>query len=142
MPGRIDDLEASGAGGVATAEMAILLPFIVMLAFAMVEASRMCMVTQVLANAAREGCRVAVCNGKTSADVIARVDSTLTAARIDPTLVTVTLSPTAIQQATSSSQITLTLGVDFSKVNWFSSPFFFPSTTRLSASAVMLSQRQ
>ncbi len=126
--------------GAATVEMAVLLPLIVMLAFAMTEASRLCMVSQLLTNAAREGCRVAASNGNLSSDVTTRVDAALTAAKITPSLVTRTLSPSAIQGTTSSDQVALTLAVDFGKVNWLGTPFFFKSTT-VTAKVVMQSER-
>jgi len=126
--------------GGAAVEMAVVLPFIVTLAFAMTESARMCMVAQLLTNAAREGCRVAVTNGNVSSDVTARVDASLTAANISPSLVTRTLSPSPIEATTSSDQISLTLVADFSKVNWFSTPFFYKSTI-VTAKVVMLSQR-
>jgi hypothetical protein len=106
----------------------------------MLEAARMCMVAQLLANAAREGCRVAASNGKTTADVTTRVNATLTAAGITPSLVTTTLNPTDVTTATSSQTITLTLSVSFDKVNWLPTPFFYKSTT-MTSRAVMLSQR-
>jgi Flp pilus assembly protein TadG len=120
--------------------MAVLLPVFMLLVLAMLEAARMCMVAQLLTNAAREGCRVAASNGKTNSDVTTRVNATLTAAGITPSLVTTTLSPSDVTTATSSQTITVTLSVSFSKVNWLPSPFFYKSTT-MTSQAVMLSQR-
>lgn len=126
--------------GAAMVEMAVMLPVVALLLMGMLEASRMCVTTQLLTNAAREGCRVASAQGKTSQDVTSRIDATLTAAGITPALVTRTLSPPSIETTVLNAQITLTLSVNFSDVNWFSSPFFFKNTT-VSASAAMLSQR-
>ena len=121
-------------------ELAVLLPVIMLLVIGMLEASRMCVVAQVLTNAARDGCRVAASVGKTSANVTTRVDAALTSAGINPALVSRTLSPSNIETTTLNTQISLTLSVSFSSVNWFSTPFFFKSKT-IAASAAMLSQR-
>ena len=126
--------------GAAMVEMAVLMPVMVLLVLGMLEASRMCMVAQLLANAAGEGCRVAVSMRKTSQDVTTRVAATLTAAGIAPSLVTASLSPSSIETTRLNVPIKLTLNVNFSQVNWLPTPFFFKSST-VSASAVMLSQR-
>ena len=126
--------------GVAMLEMVLILPVLTLLAFAMIEAARMCIVSQLLTNAAREGCRVAITNGKTSTDVTTRIDASFTAARITPALVTRTLSPSAVDATKSNDPISLTLSVNFNNVNWFPSPFFFKSRT-ITAQAVMMSER-
>ena len=127
--------------GAASLELALFTPILIVLIFGMLEASRMCMVAQLLTNAAREGCRVAAANGSVTADVYTRVQATLDAT--DPNLyplVTMSLSPSPVESATGNTSISLTLSVAFSDVNWLSSPFFFRSST-IQASAVMLSQR-
>jgi len=126
--------------GAALVEMAVVTPMLILLVFGMMEVTRMCMVAQLLTNAAREGCRVAVNNGTTSADVDARVKATLDASdtKIYP-LITETLSPTAIQSTALNTPITLTLSVPFSSVDWLAPPLFFSSRT-ITAKAVMLSQ--
>ncbi len=127
-------------GGAALVELVAAAPLIVLLVFGMMEAGRMCTVSIVLANAAREGCRVAVSRGKTSTDVSARVKSTLSAAGISSSAVTMTLTPSTIETTTLNTQISLKLSVPFTSVYWLKSPFFYKSTT-LSSTTVMLSQR-
>jgi len=126
--------------GTALVEITVILPLMLLLVLGMLEATRMCAVAQTLSNAARDGCRVAVSSGKTSQDVTTRVDQALTAAGIAPALVTRTLSPSSIETTTLNTQITLTLSVNFSSVNWFASPFVFKSQT-VTSSVIMLSQR-
>lgn len=126
--------------GAAMVEMAVILPAFALIVFGMLEATRMCMVAQLLTDAARQGCRVAVTNGKTSADVTASVDAALDAAKIKRTLVGRALSPSSIETTTSSDQISLTLSVNFGDVNWLGAPFFF-KTGKVTAGATMLSQR-
>ena len=121
-------------------ELAVLMPVVVLLALGMVEASRMCMVAQLLTNAARDGCRVAVSNGSTGQDVTACINSNLSAAGITPSLVTISLSPSSVESTVLNDPITVTLTVDFSKVNWLKNPFFF-KTSNILGTSVMLSQR-
>lgn len=137
---RLQPERTRGLRGVATVEMAVIAPVVVLLVLGMIEASRMCQVTQILANAAREGCRVAISIGKTSADVTTRVESTLSAAGINPALVTVSLSPSSVDTTHLNTQITLTLSVNFTSVNWIAQPFFF-KTSVITSSCTMYSQR-
>ena len=127
--------------GAALVEMAVVTPMLILLVFGVIEATRMCMVAQLLTNAAREGCRVAVNNSTTSANVDARVKATLDASdtRIYP-LITETLNYPNLSQARLNTPISLTLSVPFSSVDWLAPPFFCSSRT-ITATAVMLSQR-
>lgn len=128
--------------GAAMVEMALILSLFTTMVFAMIEATRMCMVAQLLTNAARDGCRVAASPGKAAADVTTRVNATLTNGRITPSLVTTTVSPSSIENThlTDTGWITVTVSVPFASVNWFTSPFFYGSST-ITATAVMRSQR-
>ena len=133
-----------GRRGVAMVELATILPIFVLLGFATIEASRMCMVAQLLANAARDGCRVAVLATSTTSDVTTRINATLSAAGFSSTAiasVTTTVSPSDVTTTTSGTQITVSLSVPFGSVNWLSTPFFYSSTTKITGVAVMCSQR-
>jgi Flp pilus assembly protein TadG len=126
-------------------ELAVVLPMFVLLLFGMAEASRMCMVAQLLANAAREGCRVAASKNKTQADVTARVNATLAASGMVPAKVTttITISPARanVQSSIRGDKINVTLTVPFRDVNWLPSPFFYGGTTPVRGVAVMCSER-
>lgn len=130
--------------GVAMVELASILPVLSLLAFATIEASRMCMVAQIMANAARDGCRVAVVASSANSDVTTRVNAALEAAGFSPSAiaaVTTTISPSDVTTATSGSSITVTLSVPFGGVNWLPAPFFYSATTQVTGGAVMRSQR-
>jgi Flp pilus assembly protein TadG len=120
-------------------ELAVILPVFVTLVFAMLEAARMCMVAQLLTNAAREGCRVAATNGKKWTDATARIAATLTPSNLN-TLVTIATPTTLPENTHLGDRITVTITVPFATVNWLPTPFFYKSTT-ISATAVMSSER-
>jgi Flp pilus assembly protein TadG len=125
----------------AAVEVAILLPVFVMLVFAQIEASRLAMVAQVLTVAAREGCRVAVLDGKTQSDVTARVDGILNSAGL--TGVTMTQVPadcTTVRASSTPNTIRITLSVPFSSVSWPSPSQYFGGAT-VSGTATMSSER-
>ena len=113
----------------ALAGVFILIPLV----FGMIQTARICMVSQLLTNAAREGCRVAVTNNMTSADVTNRVNTVLANTGIAPTI---TLSPTVLHWISDSQPgtayndpnptISLTLSVSFQKVSWL--PTVYPLT--------------
>ncbi len=134
-----------GRRGAALVEMAVILPVFALLLLGMAEASRMCMVSQLLANAARDGCRVAVIAGKTQADVTASVKATLKASKMDPDKVTTSIAITNsrpnVQSSTRNDRITVTLSVPFKDVNWLPTPFFYSGAAPISAAAVMRSER-
>ena len=136
--------------GMAIVELACFVPVLMVVVFATIEAARMCMVSQLLTNAAREGCRVAATNGKASADVTSRVNATLIAAGFTTAQATqvtgsMSLTPSSIETTAGNTPITLTLSLPMNGtngVNWLSSPYFFRTTTMtISGKAVMLSQR-
>ncbi|MDB5350327.1 MAG: TadE family protein [Planctomycetota bacterium] len=126
--------------GAVLVEMAVVLPVFALLVFGVLEASRLCMASQLLTNTARDGCRVAVSRGKYSSDVTTRVNAALDASGITHSNVTVAVSPSAIENTKLGDQITVTITVSFSRVNWLPSPFFFKTTT-VSGRAVMSSER-
>lgn len=137
---RIPTKKRARRRGVALTEMAMILPVFAVIIFAMLEATQMCMVSQLLTNAAREACRVAVTQGKFASDVTARINATLTSANINPSLVTTTISPTSIESTHLNDQISVTVTIPFNNVSWISPPFFYSNAT-MKAKAVMLSQR-
>lgn len=124
--------------GVAAVEMAIVLPVLLLILIGMIESSRMLMVSQVLTNAAREGCRMGVINGRTTADVEARVNQILADARINGA--TIVTTPGAVQTTSLGDPVTVTITVDFQQVSWLASPFLYQNAT-LTGSATMSSER-
>ena len=139
------------AGG-AAAELAIILPIIVALVFGQIESSRLGMVSQLLTTAAREGCRVAVINGKTLSDVQTRVTSVLSGSGISPGSVTLVdsdpgtngawLSPSTLSASLPSggTAVTLTIRISYSTVSWLPTPSYLKSAS-VAASATLNSER-
>ena len=81
---------------------------------------------------------VAVINGKTQADVQARVNAVLAGSRIN--VGTVTPSPSNWATAPGGTAVTVTLSVNYSSVSWLPTPRFLRNKT-VSASATMNSER-
>lgn len=127
--------------GAAIVEMALVLPLFIALIFAQIESARLGMVSQLLTTAAREGCRVAVVNGNTNADVTNRVNTVLNSLAI--TGATMTQTPTdctTVHAGDSPNTITVTLSVPYSRVSWLPVPYFLTSAT-ITASATLSSER-
>ena len=80
--------------GAAIVEAALVLPIFFMVILGIVEFGRAFMVTQMVQNAAREGCRRAITGGYSNASIISEVKSDLTAAGISSADVTVTITVT------------------------------------------------
>lgn len=92
-----------GTRGQSLVEMAIALPILLALLIGIVEMSRAWNARQVLTNAAREGARLGVIQGKTAAEVQAAVGARLTDAGLDPGLATVTI--TGVDAATGTPTV-------------------------------------
>jgi Flp pilus assembly protein TadG len=126
--------------GAATVELALVLPLFFMVVFSLIDVSRLGMVAQLLAGAAREGGRVAVVPGSTQPDVQARVNAFLSGSGV-PTVTSsnLTITPSTWTTASSGTAITVSISVPFSHVSWFGTPYIFGSTT-LNASATFSSE--
>jgi Flp pilus assembly protein TadG len=122
--------------GAAAVEFAVVAPVFFLLIFGMIEYGRMCMVQQVITNASREGARLAVLDGATSAEVDASVDAYMTAASINPASVTVTVAPNPPSDAEFGEPVAVTVSVPFDQVSWLPSPMYLGGQT-LSATTVM-----
>jgi Flp pilus assembly protein TadG len=123
--------------GASAVEMAIVAPVFVALIMGQIEASRLGMVAQLLTNAAREGCRMAVVPGNTLTDVQGRVNAVLGGSGIS--VGTVTPTPSTWQTAPQGTAITVSLSVPYSQVSWLGTPFFLANAT-VSSSATMSSE--
>jgi hypothetical protein len=125
--------------GAAMVETAIVLPLFFLLVFGMFEMSRLGMVAQLLATAARDGCRVAVVSGRTQADVDAAVKSILDGGSIPSSACRPVMSRD-ITTAHLGDPITLTLQVSFKDVSWLATPIFLGSAS-VTTSATLSSER-
>lgn len=129
-----------GRSGTSAVELAIVAPVLVAMIMGQIESSRLGMVMQLLTTAAREGCRVAVLDGSTQADVQNRVNGVLNGAGIDVGTVTPTCpSPYAWDSAPMGTPITVTLSVPYAKVSWLGAPIFFQGAN-VTASATLSSE--
>jgi len=120
--------------GVAVVEFAVVAPLFFLLVFGMIEFGRMVMVQQVITNASREGARIGVLDGATTADVTTAVNNYLTSAAVQGA--TVTVDPSPPSSAGYGAPVTVTVSVSFNQVSWLPSPMFLGGQT-LSAVTVM-----
>jgi Flp pilus assembly protein TadG len=118
--------------------MAVVFPLLLTMILGMVEMARLGMVAQLVATATREGCRVAVIQGKVQADVEARVDAVLAGSGINQG--TLTITPSNWEAATSGTAVTVSLSVPYSSVSWVPLPKFLKDAT-IQASATMSCER-
>jgi len=127
--------------GASAVEMALVAPVLVTLLLGMIEAARLGMVAQLLTTAAREGCRVAVLDGMTQADVQSRINSVLSGSGISVGTVTPTCPSSSYTwtSAPSGTAVTVSLSVPYNQVTWLKVPGFFSDVT-ISAAATMSSQ--
>lgn len=126
--------------GASAVEMAFVAPVFVMLVLGIIESSRLGMVAQLLTTAAREGCRVAIIDGKAPIDVQNQIKGVLSGSGISVETVTQSLSPDTWASSPEGTAITVSLRVPYSKVSWLPTPFFFKNAT-ISVSATMSSER-
>jgi Flp pilus assembly protein TadG len=115
-------------------EFAVVAPVFLLLVFGMIEYGRMVMVQQVITNASREGARVAVLDGSTTASVTSAVTSYLTAGSI--TGASVTVNPDPPSNAQYGDPVTVTVSIPFSQVSWLPSPMYLGGTTLTSATVM------
>jgi hypothetical protein len=102
----------------------------------LVETARLGRVAQLLTTAAREGCRVAVINGKAQTDVQSRVNAVLSGSGIS--VGTVTPSPSNWTTVAGGTAVTVSLSVPYKNVSWLKPVFL--KNANVSVSATMSSE--
>lgn len=131
--------------GTSALEMALVAPVFVALVMGQIETSRLGMVSQLLTNAAREGCRVAVIPDSRPYDVRLsdfrnRVNAVLSGSGITFNNVTPTCpAPYSWDSAPGGTPITVSLSVPYSQVSWLGTPFFLKDAV-ITTSATMSSE--
>jgi len=115
-------------------EFAVVAPLFFLMVFGMIEFGRMIMVQQVITNASREGARMAVLDGATTAAVEAAVQTYLQGATIQNAQVSVNPDPPS--SAGYGEPVSVTVSINFDQVSWLPSPMFLGGQS-LSASSVM-----
>ena len=139
--------------GIATVEMALLLPVLVTIMLGMFELSRAIMVKQLLTGAARKGCRTGILSPYGNSDIISDVTNVMRDNGLDstkfnpPTIGAVNITvtdpngntlPDALDAPTGSI-VTVTVVVPMSSVKWVSS-FFLTNSMVESDTIVMMKQ--
>lgn len=111
----------SRRAGASTVEMALVGPFLFAVIFGLFEISYGYMVHHLIQDAARQGCRVAVCYGQTNAAVQAKINSLLQAEHILGSTTKIMVNSTAADVSTAKigDQITVQITVPASKVSFF-----------------------
>ena len=118
--------------GVAAVEFAVVVPVFLLLLLGMIEFGRAIMVQQMLTNASREGARLGVLDGTTTAQVRTTVENYLTTIEGETTAV----NPDPPGNAGFGQPVSVTVSVGFDQVSWLSSPMFLGGRN-LSATTVM-----
>ena len=114
--------------GVATIEMALVAPFLLLLIFASIEFARMMMVRQALTNACREGSRHACLATTTSDDsaiqlIQERLKGVINSS-VDAKLIDISIEPAFSSSLESQTQITTAIEVSCSDVSWLPPMFY------------------
>lgn len=129
-----------GRRGAAMVETAVVLPVFFLLVFGLIEISRLGMTSQLLSTAANAGCRVAVINGKTQADVNDTVQAILNSGGITTYTFPEAKNTKDIEKVEKGEPIRVTISVPFRDVSWLSTPLFFGSAI-ITSSATHSSER-
>ena len=108
--------------GVAALEMAIVTPFVFVIAFSAIEFTRMVMIQQALTNAAREGSRVASLattqsTSKVEEEVRFFLRKCMSVSESE-SAITITTLPESFDTIQAGDVVSTSVSVDFSKISW------------------------
>lgn len=105
--------------GATAVEFAVVIPVFLFLIFGIAEIGRAYMVTHLLNNAARNGCRTGILSSKANTDITSAVDSALSG-KVSGYTTTVKVNGTVANASTAASgdELTVTVSVSASKVTW------------------------
>ncbi|MBO0696901.1 MAG: pilus assembly protein [Zavarzinella sp.] len=122
----------------ATVEFAFVVPLFFLLILGAIDCGRAMMGLDLIANASRSGCRAGTLPQATNSDVTSAVDAHLSSGGVSGATTTVQVNgqPADVATARKGDQITVTVSVPFSSVNWLPTSWFFGGKT-LSRSTVM-----
>lgn len=110
----------SGRRAANVVEFAIVGPVLFLIILGMIELARGYMVSHLLTNAARAGCRVGILGGRANADVTTAVNNQLGYAGIRNDSVTILVNEggTDVANAKSGDEVTVSVTVPVSSVSW------------------------
>lgn len=114
-------LRSSRRNGASTVEMALISPVLFAIVFGLFEIAYGYMVHHLIQDAARQGCRVAVCYNESNVDVNAKITSLLQTEQISgsTTKIMVNGSVADVASAKAGDQITVQITIPASKVSLF-----------------------
>ena len=126
--------------GAAAVEFALVAPLLFTLIFAAIDCGRAMMGLDLVANAARDGCRTGALSNGTNTSVISAANAQMNAAGLTgatPT-VTITVNGNSVDCSTANQgdQIMVTVSVPANSVSWLPTSWYFGGTT-LTRSVVM-----
>lgn len=128
-PRRLLQLRTGCRKAAAAVEFAIVAPFLFLtVIIPTIEFGRGFMVSEMLTNAARSGCRAGVLPGNSNANVTTAVNNSLTSVSGATTTVAVNGTIANCNTATAGNSITVTVSVPYSSVSWIPGSFL-PSKT-------------
>lgn len=122
--------------GLATMEMAIVLPLLLILTFGMIEYGWMFLKSQQVTNAARQGARVAARADASTADTLATISTSMTNVGLNGTGYVVTITPPDVGNVESGQLLTVAVSVPYGNVRLMGLPFV-PTPSSLRASTTM-----
>ena len=108
-------------------EFAVIAPLLFLVILASVEFCRAMMVVQSLEEAARSGCRVAILNGTTAADIESEVDRILAPAGIE--IYDVATQPVDITTAERFAPVSVSVSAAFENMSWVPLPNYLNGKT-------------
>lgn len=108
-------------------QFALVAPLLFLIVLGIFELARALMVYTLLSNAARQGARLGIIEGKSTAQVTAVVDNVLTSQGISGNTDTVMVNDVVADASTAQAndEITVSVSVPYSKVTWVPVPNFF-----------------
>ncbi len=116
--------------GAAVMEFAFVAPVMFLMILGMIELARGLMVTHMLTNAARNGCRAGVVEGKANSDIVAAVNAALAPVGINSDTVTIQVNDNSgdVLHAQPGDELTVLVSVPTSSVSWVPLLKYLPSS--------------
>jgi Flp pilus assembly protein TadG len=107
--------------GASAVEMAVVAPVVFAVIFGLMEIAYGYMVHHLIQDAARQGCRVAICNGQSNTTVQSKVNTLLQTERVvgATTKIMVNSSTADVSSAKAGDLITVQITIPASKVSFF-----------------------
>jgi Flp pilus assembly protein TadG len=122
--------ECRTRAGAAALEFAVVGPVFLFIVLGVIEVGRGLMVQHLLTNAARDGARVGIIEGKANTDITSAVTTALSGMGISGDTVSVQVNGASADASTAQAndEITVTVSVSVSDVSWLPVPRFLNGT--------------